>query len=185
MVSHHFPEKYRVFCVRYDRHRRRPHGGGATRITSMKRRKSPSTQEVELPITDLSLEQFEQIIASGCVEGEVPFELLAEHFPELLSKWYPGYPGEFRLMTKNDPFPARAQVKNGMMTIDIPCMKESPQPVDADTADGFYDVWLKREGEKWTLYGTWMDADDKSEGSSLHNVVASLANEAQTFFPSH
>lgn len=85
----------------------------------MKKRKSHTTQEIEIPITDLSLESFREIIMSGQVEGEIPFDLLAEHYLELLGEWYPGYPGAHRKATPTDPFPVRAYVKDKKMTLGI------------------------------------------------------------------
>ena len=78
----------------------------------MKKQKFRNVAEIVLPITDFSLEEFEEIIHSGRVEGEVPFDLLAEHYPELMLEWYPGYPGTPRPMTEEDPIPAQAQVQN-------------------------------------------------------------------------
>ena len=147
----------------------------------IRKKKMSCTQEVKIPLADLSVEDFKKIIQSGCIEGEVPFDLLAEHYPELLSEWYPGYPGVQRMSTKDDPFPARARVQNGMMTLDLPGFRDTPRPVDADVEDGFYDVWLKKgESGEWTLHGTWRDADDKFEISSFRDLVVSSVKSLST-----
>jgi hypothetical protein len=119
----------------------------------MKRRKSRNVEEISVPITDLPLEEFEKIIHSGCVEGEIPFDLLAEHYPDLMIEWYPGYPGTPRPMTEEDPIPAQAQVQNGKIILTVRGMGDLEFPNDI-LDDGTYAIWLRIDGEgEWDVCG--------------------------------
>ncbi len=39
------------------------------------------------------LEALLALIDNGLVKDEIPFDLIASEYPELLEKWYPGFPG--------------------------------------------------------------------------------------------
>ena len=110
---------------------------------------------MEIPIAELPFEKFKQLIDSGAIQEEIPFDLLATHYPQLLSKWYPGYPGAPRFAKEGDPFSAQAIVKNRKMILDIPGMENSPVTLEDNVSDGRYDVWLMKEDSgQWCIYGS-------------------------------
>ena len=123
-----------------------------------KRKKNPSIQdEITIPLTaqDLPLEELKQLIDSNLITDELPFELLATHYPSLLSEWYPGYPDAPRPMTKKDPMRCRGYIKNGTVTFrDIPGLKDSPIPLGENIAlEGEHDVWLTRDdNDAWFVH---------------------------------
>ncbi|MFZ4099600.1 MAG: hypothetical protein ACOYKZ_04650 [Chlamydiia bacterium] len=81
---------------------------------------------------------------------ELPFELLAEEYPSLLKDWYPGYPGEPRMMTEKDPIAVRGVAKDGIVTLlDVPGLADERFPMEG-LADGEHGVWIQL-GERGTI----------------------------------
>ncbi len=100
-------------------------------------------KKIEIPLTnkELSLDSLIQLIENNMIEDELPFDLLFEQYPSLLSRWYPGYPLEPRMMTDKDPIRCRGNIKNKMLT--IPEFNNSEFPLDENCKlEGKYDVWL-------------------------------------------
>jgi hypothetical protein len=114
----------------------------------MKKSKSSSTTDLKIPLSELSYDDFEDLMNSGEVEQEVPFDFLAEHYPELLWAWYPGYPGNARDATSADPTPMRGRVTDGILTVETPGIKPSSFPVEDDIPDGTYYLWASIDDDK-------------------------------------
>ena len=94
----------------------------------------------------LALETLEALIDAGYVD-ELPFELLAEEYPSLLKDWYPGYPGEPRMMTEKDPIAVRGVAKDGIVTLlDVPGLADERFPIDG-LPDGEHQVWIQLGGK--------------------------------------
>jgi hypothetical protein len=130
----------------------------------MVKRKSRSTNkyEAEVSIEDISLEAFKQLIASGMIRDEIPFELLSTHYPSLLDNWYPGYPGVPRKMTADDPLCLDGYIKNGMVTFKD--FGSGPIPIDADSSlEGEHKVWLQKDEDSFLIHVV-VDNDSLSKG---------------------
>lgn len=141
----------------------------------MKKRKSHTTQEIEIPITDLSLESFREIIMSGQVEGEIPFDLLAEHYPELLSEWYPGYPGDGRCDHSSDPIPVQCRIEKGKIAVVTPGLEWLDFPEPAEIPDGIYYAWLKTTDEKTISFYGFFDFLDEDVQATVDIFCSQLS----------
>jgi hypothetical protein len=107
-----------------------------------------------LPIEGLSLEDLQAFIDQDLVKGEIPFEVLASHYPGLLPDWYPGYPGRPRRMNKNDPIPCRGYIKDSRVTLnDI--LGADMGSVDLekgfDVKEGEYLIWLHCKNNQFSM----------------------------------
>ena len=110
--------------------------------------------QVTLPLTsqEIPLEALVALIESGQIQDEIPFELIAEEYPDLLDDWYPGYPGFPREMTEGDPFCARGIVEGAFLILyDIPGIDKIPISPLAEEEFGIGEckVWLKKDGDSW------------------------------------
>lgn len=133
--------------------------------------------EISMPLSDLSIEDFKNLIHGGGVKGEVPFDLLVEHYPELLSEWYPGYPGVSRKSTSSDPTPMRCYVKNGEMTFHTPGIEPSTYPVENDIPDGTYYVWVSTiDGRELSVHGFYTHLNEQVQ--SAVDLICSRAEGA-------
>ena len=103
--------------------------------------------EVKIPFTseELPLENLKQFIDQGIIKNEIPFDLLFDQYPSLVDEWYPGYPGEPRKMTKEDPHLALGFIQDGYITFkDIPGLENSPVLLGEDCdLEGEYNVWVQ------------------------------------------
>lgn len=127
----------------------------------MKRRRQKRATEITVSLEDLSLEDFQDLIERGLIQDEVSFDLLNEHYPELLSEWYPGYPGAHRSSTSSDPFPGKCRVENGNVYIRCPSLEISCPPVGDEVPDGDYYLWIKRhESGEVSIHGIFTQLDE-------------------------
>lgn len=109
------------------------------------------TEEIEVPIQDISLEQFEELIENGCFKDELPFDFLADCYPEVLVDWYPGYPVEPRDPREADPFPCRALVKEGKLIINESEELDFPKG-DEIPSEGEYDVFIQKTDDMHRIH---------------------------------
>ncbi len=121
------------------------------------KKKSTIQDEITIPITpqDLPIEELKKLIDSNCIQEELPFELLAIHYPSLLEEWYPGYPAVPRMMTQEDPICCQGVIEKGMLAIkDIPGLENSSVPIEGNPPlEGEYEVWLKKsEDGAWFIH---------------------------------
>jgi hypothetical protein len=125
--------------------------GERTMVKRTRNSKKKKEHIVSVDVQDFPLEALQQFIDDNTIKGELPFELLATHYPSLLSEWYPGYPGAPRMQTEEDPIPCRAYIKNGMITIlDAPGLENIP--LEDCTEEGEYDVWLQLEDDSVVVH---------------------------------
>lgn len=105
-------------------------------------------KKIPIPIKDISLETFKEMISEGLFKDEIPFDLIAEHYPELLSVWYPGYPDLPRPATEFDPLPYTAIIKDGKMTLEETAeAKEIPVEGFNELEDGKYKLWIIKDND--------------------------------------
>ncbi len=109
----------------------------------------------------LPLRILKELIDRNMIQDEIPFELLAVEYPSLLEEWYPGYPGFPREMNEGDPICAMGHLKNGTVTLDIAGLVNSPIPCEgAIDLEGKYKMWLKKEGDSWSIYIAMPDTSE-------------------------
>lgn len=96
-----------------------------------------------VPIEKLTLEALVELIESGAIQEEMPFELIAEQFPELLVEWYPGFPGSPREITDQDIIPCPGEVRNGYIILFMDGEDETIGISD-NWPDGNYVFFLKQ-----------------------------------------
>lgn len=112
-------------------------------------------EQVEIALTkeEMPLETLINLIDSGLVKDEISFDLIAKEYPELLEKWYPGFPGIPRLMNEDDPFCVNGIVKGEFVVIkEIPDIGKLHVPgVEKEFGTGKCKVWLKKEDGEWTI----------------------------------
>ena len=104
------------------------------------------------PLTNesLPLEVLVELIDNEQVEGEIPFDLIVKEYPSLLDEWYPGYPGEPREMTEDDPVPVTGRVEGEFLVVDaIPGLGKIPipPPVPESLHGQECCLWMKRDGD--------------------------------------
>lgn len=109
---------------------------------------------ITLPLTsqEIPLESLVALIESGQIQDEIPFELLAEEYPDLLDDWYPGYPGAPRKAVEGDPFCVEGRVEEACLILyDIPGIDKIPISPMAKQEFGIGEcrVWLKKDGDSW------------------------------------
>ena len=122
-------------------------------MVKIKRKKKTKT-EVTYPIEVLSLEDLQAFIDQEIVKNEIPFEVLASHYPSLLSDWYPGYPGRPRRMNKNDPISCRGYIKDGRVTLDgIFGADLGPMDFEKsfDVKEGEYLIWIHYKNNQFSM----------------------------------
>ena len=113
-----------------------------------------SEGQITFPLTSrkIPLESLVALIESGQIQDEIPFELIAKEYPDLLDDWYSGYPGVPREATEGDPFCADGRVEGEFLTLyDIPGIDKIPiSPlVKEEFGIGECKVWLKNDGDSW------------------------------------
>lgn len=110
--------------------------------------------EISLNAKDFPLETLKELIDQNVFDEELPFELLVEEYPSLLSDWYPGYPGVPRKMTPEDPISCRGTVKGDQVSLNLLGQGDLSFPLEGrGIQDGQYDVWLQKKGENdWFLH---------------------------------
>ena len=113
-------------------------------------------EQVEIALTkeEMPLETLVALIDSGLVKDEIPFDLIAKEYPDLLEKWYPGFPGIPRLRNKDDPFCVDGIVKGEFVVLKgIPGIDKLHVPgiVEGKFGTGKCKVWLKKEDGEWTI----------------------------------
>lgn len=117
-----------------------------------KRKKDRYHMKVPMTCKDVPLEALKQMIEDNLIQNELPFELLATHYPSLLDQWYPGYPGMLRKMTSEDPMCLTGYIENGMVTFkDIPDLGKISLGEDVPLK-GEYKVWLQAKGKSWFIH---------------------------------
>ncbi len=109
--------------------------------------------EIEIPLSDLPLEEFKKLISSGVIEEEIPFELLCDLYPTLLKEWYPGYPGAPRERTQEDPMCLVGDIRNGKVVFNgFSMLANFSIPLEGDVPfEGEHEVWLRRDGDAWII----------------------------------
>jgi hypothetical protein len=121
----------------------------------MKRKAKSQRVEISLSLEQVPLEAFVQLIEQGIIQEEIPFDLLAKHYPELLDEWYPGYPGSARLQTAEDPFPCRGEFRNGLLTLDLGKESLSMPLQEPHPPEGRYELLIKKDDHgEWIAYVT-------------------------------
>lgn len=113
-------------------------------------------KQVEIALTkkEMPLETLLALIDNGVIKDEIPFDLIVNEYPELLEKWYPGFPTIPRAMNEGDPFCVDGIVKGEFVIIkDIPSIDKLHVPgiVEKEFGTGKCKVWLKKEDGKWTI----------------------------------
>jgi hypothetical protein len=113
-------------------------------------------EKVEIALTkeEMPLETLLTLIDNGLVGDEIPFDIIANEYPELLEKWYPGFPGVPRSMNEDDPFCVDGIVKGEFVFIKgIPGIDKLHVPgiIDKEFEMGKCKVWLKMEDGEWTI----------------------------------
>jgi hypothetical protein len=120
-----------------------------------KKPKNQSSSRITLPIEAISLEVLQGMVEQNLVKNEIPFEVLADHYPSLLSGWYPGYPSTPRRMDKNDPIPCRGYIKCDQVTLSS-AFGPPMGPIDfakgADLEEGEYEIWLKCDDDQYFIF---------------------------------
>lgn len=104
-------------------------------------------EKIELALSreEIPLEALLTMIDSG---------LIAAEYPELLEKWYPGFPGIPRAMNESDPFCVDGVIKGEFVIIqDMPSIGKLHVPgvKESEFKMGKCKVWLKKEGNEWTV----------------------------------
>ncbi len=110
--------------------------------------------EIALNKKDIPLETLLNMIDNGLIENEIPFDLLAKEYPELLERWYPGFPGFPREMNEGDPFCVDGVIKGEFVIIqDLPDIGKLHVPgvKESEFKMGKCKVWLKKEGNEWVI----------------------------------
>lgn len=102
----------------------------------------------------MPLETLLALIDNGLIKDEIPFDIIVSEYPELLEKWYPGFPGMPRLMNENDPVCVDGIVEGDFVIIqDIPGLGKLHVPgiVEEGFGKGKRKVWLQQEDDEWTI----------------------------------
>lgn len=110
--------------------------------------------EIALAKEEMPLETLLALIDNGLIKDEIPFDLIVNEYPELLEKWYPGFPGYPRAMNEDDPFCVDGIVKDEFVIIqDIPGIDRLPVPgiLESEFRTGKCKVWLHNEGGEWII----------------------------------
>lgn len=110
--------------------------------------------QVIFPLTskEIPLALLVALIENGQIQDEIPFDLIAEEYPDLLNDWYPGYPGFPREMMEGDPVYAEGRVEGEFLILyDISGIDKMPiSPlVKEEFGIGECKVWLKKDGDSW------------------------------------
>lgn len=122
-------------------------------MVKIKRKKHTKTK-MTMPIEEVSLEALQAFIDQDLVKDEIPFEVLANHYPSLLSDWYPGYPGRPRPMNNNDPIPCHGYIKDGRVTLnDIFGADLGPIDLEMgiDVKEGEYLIWIHCKNNQFSM----------------------------------
>ena len=118
------------------------------------RKKQSSITNIDLNPKDISFERLVELIKSGIIREEIPFDFLAEYYSELLDDWYPGFPITPRKMTEEDPIRCHGRVHNQLLDlIDVPGGDQIPFNENCALPDGEYDLFLRQDGRGgWYIY---------------------------------
>jgi hypothetical protein len=113
-------------------------------------------EQVEIALTkeSMPLETFLALIDDGLIKEEIPFNLIANEYPELLEEWYPGFPGAPRAANGDDPFCVDGIVEGEFVIVqDIPGIDRLHVPgiVEGEFGIGKCKVWLKKEDGEWEI----------------------------------
>jgi hypothetical protein len=110
--------------------------------------------KIALNKEEMPLEVLVTMIDNGLIEEEIPFDLITNEYPELLEKWYPGFPGIPRLMNEDDPFCVDG-IKDGEFVIiqGVPGIDRIHVPglVESEFEMGKCKVWLRKEADEWII----------------------------------
>jgi hypothetical protein len=125
--------------------------------------------EVNIPLEEMPLDSLVELIESGAIQEEIPFDAIAEHYPVLLDVWYPGFPGDPREMTEQDPIRCRGQVRNKLITLEL---LEVSFEVE-NWPDGTYDFFLREadNGHWIILFAIEQEEDDDEELLKSLNLI--------------
>ncbi len=113
-------------------------------------------EQVEINLTkeEIPLETLLALIDNRFIKDEIPFDVIANEYPELLEKWYSGFPGVPRTINEDDPFCVDGNVKGEFVIIkDMPDLGKLHVPgiVERGFKTGECKVWLKKESGEWTI----------------------------------
>ena len=98
----------------------------------------------EIRIDKLSTKKLLKLIARKEISEEIPFDLIGHYHTELLSDWYPGYPGRLRKPHEDDPIRARGRVKDGILSFyGTPGLENCAFQMEATDFEGDYEAWVK------------------------------------------
>lgn len=118
------------------------------------KRKKKVKAEMNVSLEEVSLEEMQAFIDQGLVKSEIPFEVLANQYPPLLSDWYQGYPGTPRRMNENDPIPCQGYIKDGQVTLND-VFGSSLGPIDlekgSDIKEGEYLIWIHYKNKQFSM----------------------------------
>ncbi len=135
---------------------------------------------MDAPIEDISLEQFKEIIDSGLIEEDIPFDLLVNHYPDLLSEWYPGYPNAPRYTREGDPICCRGHVKDGKVFLNnfTDTENHTISLIELSIPDGEYDLWFHKNSNG-EFFVHIMKKGSIKKLSELLNYIESTPNESR------
>jgi len=110
--------------------------------------------KIALNKEEMPLEALVAMIDKGLIKNEIPFDFISNEYPELLEKWYPGFPGIPRHMNEDDPICVDGIQEGEFVIIQgVPGFDRIHVPEFAESKPelGKCKVWLRKEADEWII----------------------------------